>query len=68
MRRIFCLATSALAIASPAAAQDTDQIVMLDERAEPITVTATGLELSVKDTGQPVSIIELPEIQAVQGA
>ncbi|MAL26015.1 MAG: TonB-dependent receptor [Croceicoccus sp.] len=68
MRRIFCLATSALAIASPAAAQDTDQIVMLNERAEPITVTATGLELSVEDTGQPVSIIELPEIQAVQGA
>ena len=63
MRLDFCLATSALvtscfAIIAPAAAQ---------EAGDPITVTATGLELSVDNTGQAISIIDLPEIEAVQG-
>ncbi|WP_230280813.1 TonB-dependent siderophore receptor [Croceicoccus sp. Ery15] len=52
---IASAAIAGAAISAPAAAE------------EAITVTATGLETSLDDTGQPVTIIELPEIQAIQG-
>ncbi len=67
MRNLLLAAVSTFAIAVPAVAQDDSQIVIADERVEPITVTATGLELPVGDTGQSITVIDLAEIQSVQG-
>lgn len=61
MYRYLFLAGSSLLAAQPALAAE--------DSAEPIiVVTATGLPRAIEDTGQPVSVIDRAEIDAVQGA
>lgn len=67
MRKFLFAAVSTFAIAAPAMAQDDGQIVFADDVVESITVTATGLDIPVNETGQPVTIVDLSEIQSVQG-
>lgn len=68
----YLLFFSAAVFAAPALAQDAErgEIVFADFRipdAE-ITVTATGSETRLVDTGQPVTVIARDEIESVQGA
>lgn len=55
----YLLFLSSAAIAQPALAQVSDS---------QITVTATGTRSEIEDTGQPVTVIDEAEIDAVQGA
>ena len=53
---LFFLSSAVLA-AQPALAEES-----------PITVTATGIEENLSDTGQPVTVIDREEIESLQGA
>ncbi|MGX7951740.1 TonB-dependent receptor plug domain-containing protein [Tsuneonella sp. HG249] len=62
----FLLLLSSVALSAPLAAQNEEPVYdPADETA--ITVTATGVRGNVEDTGQPVTVIGVAEIEAVQG-
>ena len=66
MKYLFSI-TAAVAVATPACAQD--EIVIADRvRDDFITVVATGERIPVDQAGQPVSIIARDEIDRIQGA
>lgn len=70
MKSLFLL-TTALAVATPALAQDeaAPANIGIDDR-EPntaITVLATGNPIRIDTAGQPISVIGTDEIQSVQG-
>lgn len=60
----FGFLLSAAAIAAPVSAEEAAG----DDAEAPITVTATGLATDAANTGQSVTLIELDEIERVQGA
>ncbi len=67
MKYLYLL-TSALAVATPALAQDDVLPVtrsVVDDRA--ITVLATGNRLEIDKAGQPISVIGAQEIDSIQG-
>lgn len=66
MKYLYLL-TSALAVATPAAAQD--EVVLTPGIIDPneITVLATGTRLPIDKAGQPISVIGAQEIDSVQG-
>lgn len=82
MRKVLFLLSSAI-LAQPALAQDYDPSIAYagvpaeyaeaapaapaDTADASIVVTATGLPLAISQTGQPISVIGLAEIESVQG-
>lgn len=66
MKNLFLLSIS-LSSAAPAMAQTNDDIVIADRKIEEITVLATGLSQPVDETGQSINVVDLKEIEAVQG-
>lgn len=82
MRKVLFLLSSAT-LAQPALAQDYDPSIAYagappeyaeaapaapaDRADASIVVTATGLPLAISQTGQPISVIGLAEIESVQG-
>ena len=67
VRYLFLLGCSA-AFASPAIAQDTNDIVLVHRlRDNLITVVATGTPISADGIGQSVSIVDHNEIASIQG-
>jgi vitamin B12 transporter len=66
--KYLLLLSSALAGATPALAQDDQEIVFADRiRDDLITVIATGSPMRIDKAGQAVSVIGSDEIDAVQG-
>jgi vitamin B12 transporter len=68
MKYLFFL-TSALAVATPAMAQEAGSDIVLTDpiRDTLITVTATGTNTPIDQAGQPISVIGSAEIASVQG-
>lgn len=67
--KYLLLLSSALAVANPALAQESEDIVLTHRiRDDLITVIATGSPMRVDTVGQPVSVIGSDEIDSVQGA
>lgn len=66
MKYLFLL-TSALAVATPALAQDID--LGPHDRVDDMTITvlATGSQLPIDQSGQPISVIGRDEIASIQG-
>jgi vitamin B12 transporter len=68
MKYLFLL-TSALVAATPAMAQESEDVVLTPRvRDDLITVIATGSPVRVDKAGQPVSVIGADEIASVQGS
>lgn len=69
MKSILFAATALSAIASPALAQASDDVVVADRKVDPaqITVLATGSALSLDKAGQPVTVITAADLDRVQG-
>ena len=66
--KYLVLLTSALVIATPALAQDSEiSVADLRIRDNTITVIATGSRLPIDQAGQPVSVIDTAEIASIQG-
>ncbi len=64
----YLLSVSALAVATPAFAQEASDVLIADEmRADAITVIATGSEARLNRLGQPITVITADEIQSIQG-
>ncbi|PEQ12050.1 TonB-dependent receptor [Novosphingobium sp. PC22D] len=66
MKYLFLL-SSALVVASPAMAQESDIVLADRVRDDLITVTATGTGLVLTETGQAISVIGGDEINSIQG-
>ena len=67
MKYLFPI-TAAVAVATPAYAQDEIVTSSYRGRDDAITVVATGDPIAVDQAGQPVSIIARDEIDRIQGA
>ncbi|WP_095011797.1 TonB-dependent receptor plug domain-containing protein [Tsuneonella mangrovi] len=62
--RKYLILCSLVAVSSPVLAQDAGA----SSNPDTITVTATGMQGNVVDTGQPVTVIGRAEIDSIQGA
>ena len=62
-------AIAALAVATPALAQQSDDIVVADYKADPalITVVATGSPQRIDQTGQPITVLTADDLKRLQG-
>lgn len=69
MQKLTIAALSAAAFATPALAQQANDIVVADYKADPaqITVVATGSPRRIDQTGQPITVLTAQDLARIQG-